>query len=502
VNGDRPLDQAPPAAEALPADKPAAPAVPPARILIVDDEPFNVDLLEQQLAEQGYRTIVATDGAQALERLAAEAPDLVLLDWMMPGMDGLEVLRRMRAEPRWAAVPVIMLTARGSTEDKVRALDAGADDYVTKPTDEAELWARIRAHLRILSLERDKARLEQENRSLQAEIDGRLRFAGLIGRSRAMERVCALAAKVIDSDATVLLAGETGTGKEVLARCIHGEGPRARGRFVAVNCGALPEQLLESELFGHRRGAFTGATADRPGLFEAAAGGTLFLDEIGETTPALQVRLLRAIQEGEVRRVGEDQVRHVDVRVMAATNRDLRAEVAAGRFREDLFYRLSVFPILLPPLRDRREDIPELAQHFLSRLQAGSGRGRVPAGFTAAAMDALCRYAWPGNIRELQNEVARAALLAAGEERIDTGHLSEAVAGAGAGPGLSAVATVAAGSGSRLRDVVGQVEREMLVAALARHQGNRTHAAAELGLSRWGLVQKLRAYGIETSGRQ
>jgi DNA-binding NtrC family response regulator len=452
-----------------------------AKILIVDDEPFNVDLLEQQLADQGYRTCTATDGEGALAQLSAELPDLVLLDWMMPGMDGLAVLARMRAEPAWRSLPVIMLTARSTTEDKVKGLDAGADDYLTKPIDEAELGARIRAMLRIV-------RLERENLSLRQELESRpVQFQGMIGRSKAMERVYALLGKVLGSDVTVLLSGETGTGKEVLARVIHREGGRAQAPFIAVNCGAMAEQLLESELFGHRRGAFTGAVADRPGLFETASGGTLFLDEIGETTPGLQVRLLRAIQEGEIRRVGEDRDRHVDVRVIAASNRDLAAEVSAGRFREDLFYRLSVFPITLPPLRERREDIPDLALYFLQ--QRTERQPNCPGGYTSRAMDALCRHDWPGNIRELQNEVERAALLAGGEERIDDGHLSERIVQGRPAPAVPRV--------GKLKEVVAEVERDLILRALERHDNNRTHAAADLGVSRWGLVQKLKALGIE-----
>ena len=456
------------------------------KILIVDDEPFNVDVLEQELDEQGYETCAAQNGEGALELLATEKPDLVLLDWMMPGMDGIEVLQRMRATPEWQRIPVIMLTARTTTQDKVRGLDAGADDYVTKPIDEAELSARIRAMLRI-------ARLEKENLTLRTQIEegaGRT-FANVVGKSRAMEQVYGLLEKVIDSDTTVLLSGETGTGKEVLARTIHSESPRAGKSFVAVNCGAMAEQLLESELFGHKKGSFTGASSDRAGLFESADGGVIFLDEIGETSPALQVRLLRVLQEGEIRRVGEDWDRKVDVRVIAASHRDLQQHVADGGFREDLYYRLAVFPIELPPLRDRRDDIPDLCLHFLSQKRAKEGKG--PEGFTARAMDALGAHEWPGNIRELQNEVERASLFAGSGERIDLEHLSERLTeGRSGGVAGSTVRREGA-----LKSVLAEVEREMIAAALERHQGNRTHAAEELQVSRWGLVQKIKSYGLE-----
>ena len=456
------------------------------KILIVDDEPFNVDMLEQELEDQGYVTCSAASGEEALEVLARERPDLVLMDWMMPGTTGIEAVKAMRESAEWQRVPVIMLTARGTTEDKVEGLDAGADDYVTKPIDEAELSARIRAMLRI-------ARLERENVTLRQAIEQRdaASFAGVIGKSRAMQQVFQLMQRVIDSDTTVLLTGETGTGKEILARTIHRESPRQEKSFVAVNCGAMAEQLLESELFGHKKGAFTGAVSDRAGLFEAANGGVLFLDEIGETSPALQVRLLRAIQEGEVRRVGEEHDRTVDVRVLAATHRDLQGEVGAGNFREDLYYRLSVFPIHLPPLRERREDIPELV---LAALRATGDDGDSPEGFTAAAMNALSAYDWPGNVRELQNEVERAQLLCGEEPRIDVTHLSEKIAGPGrvqtGGGGL----TQRCGS---IKAAIADLEREMIAAALGKHGGNRTRAAEDLGLSRWGLVQKIKALGIE-----
>ena len=451
------------------------------KILIVVDEPLNIDVLEQQLEEQAYQTCTAYDGNEALEKLESENPDLVLLDWQMPGMSGIQVLETMRADPKWQKLPVIMLTGRTATEDKVAGLNAGADDYVTKPVDEAELWARVQASLRV-------ATLEQENLALKEEIASRTDRSGILGKSPAMRQVNALVEKVMDSDATVLLTGETGTGKEVLARRIHQQGPRKDGTFVTVNCGAMAELLLESELFGHKKGAFTGATADRPGLFESADGGTLFLDEVGETTPALQVRLLRAIQEGEIRRVGEDENRQIDVRVIAATNRDLSKEVEERRFREDLFYRLSVFPIELPPLRESRDDIPELAQHFLDQARP-SGKDN-PTGFTAAAMDALGKHDWPGNIRALGNEIERAVLLCGDEERIDLEHLSDRIE-----PATQLAATVP--KNGKLKDVLGQVQKQMIVDALSRNDGNRTRAAEELGMSRWGLVQKIKTYEIE-----
>ena len=451
----------------------------PIKILIVDDEPLNVDLLEQELAEQGYQTLAAYNGAEALEMLAAHQPDLVLLDWVMPEMSGIEVLQKMRAEAQWATLPVIMLTARTGAEDKVEGLKAGADHYVTKPIDEAELWATIGAMVRI-------THLEQEKRVLLHEIEKQTHFEGVIGKSRAMERVFALLAKVVGSDTTILISGETGTGKEIVARSAYREGPRSGQPFVSINCGALSEHLLESELFGHCKGAFTDAINDRAGLFETADGGTLFLDEIDKASLGLQARLLRAIQEGEIRRVGEDQYRRVDVRVIAATNRQLKEEVEAERFREDLFYRLSVFPVHLPPLRERKEDIPELAQHFLVQKQQKDAQ--APSVFTGPAMDALGAYDWPGNIRELQNEVERAVLLAAGEESIQLEHLSESIAGS-----RPAVPGVQRG---RLKDVLAQVERDMIIQALKDHGGNRTHTAEELGVSRWGLVQKIKLYEI------
>ena len=333
----------------------------------------------------------------------------------------------------------------------------------------------------------------QENIVLRQEIARhQLRFDRLIGDSLAMEKIYALLPRLADSEVTVLLSGESGTGKEAIERTIHSQGPRRDGRFVAVNCDALAEGVLESELFGHRKGAFTGASKDREGLFEAASDGTLFLDEIGETSPAMQTRLLRALQEGEVTRVGESEPRQVDPRVIAATNRDLEAEVAAGSFREDLFYRLSVFPIRLPALRERREDVSTLANHFLQRHNVPREAEARVLGFTPDAMDVLTRFDWPGNVRQLENEIERALVLTPPGGVIEVDVLSERLT-----EGRSSLATKVRARTGKLRDLVSQVECEAIRGALSRCEGNRSRMAAELGITRTTLLQKLRQFGLD-----
>ena len=339
-----------------------------AKILVVDDHPSNVKAIRMKLSAEGHDILEASDGREALEKFEAHQPDLVLLDIMMPGMDGYEACERIKEETVSSFTPVILVTAKTDTESLVKGFDCGADDYITKPFKPIELVARVRGMLRIRDMHR-------ENSFLKQELARNYQFDSIIGESAEMKRVFELVGKVVERDVTVLLVGETGTGKEAFARAIHFNGPRQRGRFVAANCGALTETLLESELFGHKKGSFTGAMEDKVGLLEAAHGGTVFLDEVSETSPGLQVKLLRALQEGEVTRVGELEPRKIDVRVIAASNKDLELEIKAGRFREDLYYRLSVFPVRLPPLRERREDIPLLAKHFLNE-HAGS----VPPG--------------------------------------------------------------------------------------------------------------------------
>ncbi|NKB72656.1 MAG: response regulator [Candidatus Latescibacteria bacterium] len=451
------------------------------KILIVDDHPANIKALRLRLEAAQHQVVEADSGSQALAKLADQRPDLVLLDIMMPGMDGYEVCRRIKERPGESFVPVIMLTARSDTESLVKALELGADEYITKPFQPLELMARVQSMLRI-------RRMYQENTFLKEEIAAQHRFDQIIGRSRAMRDLGEILAKVVDSQVTVLLTGESGTGKETIARSIHYNGGRREGRFVAVNCGALSDHLLESELFGHRRGAFTGAYEDRAGLFEAATGGTVFLDEIGETSPAMQVRLLRVLQEGEVTRVGESRVRPVDARVVAATNRNLPQEVQEGRFREDLYYRLGVFPIHLPALRQRLEDIPLLAQFFLQRHTEANGK--PVQGFTPRALEALGRYDWPGNVRELENEIERALVLVASGGAIDIEMLSEKIQG----PRASIKRE------GRLQDIVAQVEREAIDRAFTDFAGNKSRMAAHLGISRWTLLQKMKAYGVGGEG--
>jgi two-component system response regulator AtoC len=451
------------------------------KILVVDDNPSNVKVLRVKLADAGYDIVEAVSGSEALDRIESDSPDLVLLDVMMPGMDGYETCRRIKSGDTKNFLPVILVTAKTETEDLVQGFDSGADDYVTKPFNPVEILARVRAMLRIRSM-------VQENRYLRAELAKCSRFDSIVGESEKMRSVFELIDKVASRDVTVLLTGETGTGKEAVARFIHNEGPRRRGKFVAANCGALTETLLESELFGHKKGSFSGAIEDRAGLFESASGGTVFLDEVGETSPAMQVKLLRVLQEGEVTRVGETEPRKIDVRVIAAANKDLEAETQAGRFRDDLYYRLSVFPLALPPLRERRGDIPLLARHFLD-MYCRTFEQDCP-GFTAEANDGLAAYDWPGNVRELANEIQRALVLTPPGEEIGADALSEK---------LGADEVLPRQEHGRLKSAVESLERDLIQKAFDKHNGNKTHMAEELGVSRWTLLQKMRAYGIESA---
>ena len=381
-----------------------------ATVLIVDDEPLNVDLLEQELAAAGYRTLSAGSGEEAIAKAAKAAPDLVLLDVMMAGLDGYAVCERLKAAEATRAIPVIFLTALTDTFEKVRAFSAGAVDYVTKPFEPEELLARVGTHIAL----RREIEAHRRSRSTVHYLMEEIRSDrdAMVGDSPALRHVLEQIAQVSTTDSTVLIQGETGTGKELVARAIHERSPRRERPLVKVNCAALPRDLVESELFGHEKGAFTGATQQRRGRFELADGGTLFLDEAGELPLEAQAKLLRVLQEREFDRVGGTRSLRTDVRVIAATNRDLHARVAAGGFRADLYYRLNVFPILVPALRERRDDIPGLVRHFAAK--AARKLGRTLDGISPAFVERARAYDWPGNIRELENLVERAIIMSNG----------------------------------------------------------------------------------------
>jgi DNA-binding NtrC family response regulator len=463
------------------------------QILIVEDDPIEADLLSQELADHGYNTQWAEDGEKALHLIKQSLPDLVLLDIILPKMDGFEVVKQIKASAKTHIIPVIMVTALSDMDERVKGLDSGADDYITKPFKTFELLARVRSMLRIrkmyLDLISTRAMLKEskeENSLLKKEIQGKYSFENMIGSSPAIKKAFQLMEKAIESPVSVLIQGETGTGKELVARSIHYNSIRKDKPFVAQNCAALPETLLESELFGHKKGAFTGAVADKKGLFEMAHKGTIFLDEVGDTPLSLQVRLLRVLQEGEIRRVGEVNPTKVDVRVIAATHQDLKAEIEAGRFRKDLYYRIQTFPIPLPPLRDRGGDIPLLAEHFLNKYCQLLGK---ECRLSPESLSLLDKYPFPGNIRELENEIARALTLAPDQGTITPDLFSDSIRGVtDIPPGLKQ---------GTVQAVTDQMERSLVQKALEEFNGNRTRAAEKLGLSRRGLLNKIRRYGLE-----
>jgi DNA-binding NtrC family response regulator len=450
-----------------------------ATILIVDDEPLNVDLLAQELEAAGYRTLAAASGEQALALATSRAPELILLDVMMPGIDGYETCRRLKAAEATRAIPVIFLTALRETFDKVRAFRLGAVDYVTKPFELEELLARVGVHI---ALRREIDAHRRSKATIRALVDEQ-HGDEMIGDSPALARVREAIAQVAPTDSTVLIQGETGTGKELAARAIHAASARRERPLIKLNCAALPRELVESELFGHEKGAFTGAIAQRRGRFELADGGTLFLDEVGELPPEAQAKLLRVLQDGEFERVGGTRSLRADVRVIAATNRDLHAEVGAGRFRADLYYRLNVFPIVLPPLRERREDIAPLLAHFAE--QTAHRLGRAIDGIAPAFVGRATAYPWPGNVRELHNVVERALILWRGGP-LDGSDLL------GTPPSAARVAPAAAAT---LEDVERSHIYDALRATDWRIEGERG-AARILGLNPSTLRGRMRKLGI------
>jgi two-component system NtrC family response regulator len=433
-------------------------------------------VIEYSLIEHGYDVHAAANGEEGLARFGKERCDAVITDITMPGMSGMEVLDRIQRES--PGLPVIIITAYGTIESAVEAMRRGAFDYITKPFNRDELRITLERALKM-------RRLEQENAELRAAVIERHRFEGIIGSSASMHAVLDLAARVAGSDATVLITGESGTGKEVLAKGIHYTGSRHDGPFIAVNCAAIPETLIESELFGHIKGSFTGAVRDKEGKFELADGGTLFLDEIAELRIDLQAKILRALQERTVDPVGGNKPVPVDARIIAATNRDLERAVKEGAFREDLFYRLSVVTLHMPPLRERREDILLLAEHFLKKFSRGAS---VPV--DAGALAALTAYGWPGNVRELENMMERAFVLKRGDG-ITLADLPDKISKGGGSP--SDIILNLPEEGISLEEL----ERTLISRALEKHKGNQTRAAEYLGITRPTLIYRMEKHGLK-----
>ncbi len=452
----------------------------PAHILFVDDEPALRELTAERLGELGFEVVQAENGERGLALLDEFAFDVVITDLRMPGVDGLTLLDA--AVERYPGIIVIVVTGYGTVKDAVGAIRRGATDFIAKPFQFEELKHVLRKAL-------DRRRLTQENAYLRSQLEQRFGVGGIIGKSRPMQALFELLETVAPSSSTMLVHGETGTGKEVVARAIHQMSPRRAQRFVAINCSAIPETLLEAELFGHARGAFTGAVGMRQGRLEQAHKGTLFLDEIGTMSPALQAKLLRALQEREFERLGDNQTIKVDVRVIAATNSDLTAMVKAGTFREDLYYRLNVITITLPPLRERREDIPLLVQHFLTKL-AGDRPSGEPRQFAQGAMRALMAAEWPGNVRQLENAVERAVAMSGGRSLLDVTDLPPEVRAVEEPATVPSV--VFPEGGIQLGDYLARLERALIQQSLERTGGNRHKAAGLLGLKRTTLVEKLK----------
>jgi len=452
------------------------------RILVVDDELSMREFLSILLEGEGYVVDQAESAEEALLSMARERYHLVISDVSMPGLGGIELLARIRAEAPETAV--LMITAFTTAEQAVEAMKLGAYDYLGKPFKVEEVKVLVRNAL-------EKRCLVDENRRLKAEVMDRFGLSGLVGKSKKMQEVYDLIGKVADSTATVLIMGDSGTGKELAAKAIHYNSPRRAASFVAVNCGAIPETLIESELFGHTKGSFTGATSNRPGLFEQAEGGTIFLDEIGEIPLQLQSKLLRVLQEREFRRVGGGAALKANVRVVAATNRNLEEQVREGTFREDLFYRLNVVQVRMPPLRDRAEDIPALVEHFYNKYSLWSGTGDI---VTPEAMQMLFNYPFPGNIRELENLVERCVVLGS---RVITVDCLPAMVREYRVPGAEAASLELTDAGLDLQAYLDDIERRILDQALEKCGGVKKKAAALLGLTFRSFRYRLAKFGMD-----
>ena len=462
------------------------------RILVIDDEAGIRDSMRRTLEYQGYQFIGASSGQEGIALIERDPPDLVFLDIKMPGMDGLDVLDRIKAAH--PELPVVMVSGHGTAQTGYDASRRGASGFIEKPFSEPVLLERIEKELNL-------SRTQDENRSYKREIDAKYQ---MVGNSGALRKVEEAIRKAAPTHATVLLQGESGVGKELVARTIHRFSPRSRERFVQVNCAAIPEDLIESELFGHEKGSFTGATERQVGKFEQADRGTIFLDEVGDMSLKTQAKVLRVLQEGEVERLGSAKTVNVEVRVIAATNKNLEAEIEKGNFREDLYFRLAVIPIYVPPLRERAEDIPLLVKHFLNQL--GRENNRRPKQMTPPAMDMMKRYRWRGNIRELRNTIERVIIMTEGEV-IDVADLPDAVRAdrstpRPAAPGAPAPSSGATSDAGTLREFKESAERAWLVEKLRENSWNISKTAEVIDTPRSNLYKKLEQYQIsqETDG--
>jgi two-component system NtrC family response regulator len=448
------------------------------RILVVDDEDSLRRVLQVQLEQDGYSVVTAASAQQAFSLLQLRGYDLVITDLRMPGLSGMEVLKQVKSQ--YSETVVIVLTAFGTVETAVEAMKAGAYDFLTKPVHPDELSLVVARAL-------DHLRLIEEVRALRANLNQKYGFENIRGNSDALLHVLDVAARAARTNSTLLIRGETGTGKELLARAIHFNSSRKDGPLITINCAAIPRELLESELFGHKKGAFTGAVGDKKGKIEMADGGTLFLDEIGEIPPELQVKLLRLIQEGEIDKIGSELGHHVDVRIIAATHRDLQAMIEDGTFREDLYYRLAVIPLVLPPLRERVEDISDLVQCFFAKSQQKNGRPNLV--MPPALLPYFVRYRWPGNVRELENAVERVVVLTRGDE-VTLHDLPEFLREERAG--VDALEIGLPPQGISLE----AIEKELILKALEKCDWNQTHAARYLDISRKTLIYRMERHGI------
>jgi nitrogen regulation protein NR(I) len=480
------------------------------KVLVIDDDETVRDVLRSLFEQKGYETLLAENGEAGIDQLRSEKFDIILTDLIMPGISGMDVLREVIASK--VAIPVIVMTAFGTVQTAVEAMRSGAFDYITKPFNLDELMVVLEKALSM-------SRLQKENVMLKMQLKKKFNFRGLIGDAPRMQVVYELIEKIADTDSTILITGESGTGKELIAKTIHyNNSARAGGPFVPLNCAAIPKDLLESELFGHEKGAFTGAVNTRIGRFELAQGGTLFLDEVGELDPSLQVKLLRVLQEREFERVGGVKTIKVDVRILAATNKDLEKATKEGKFREDLFYRLNVIPLHLPPLRSRVEDIVLLTAHFIQEFSRK--RKREPFAFSPEAMQCMIKYSWPGNVRELENLIERVTILVSGKV-VNVADLPEKfhqlsfkdlepdafapdapvrAAAADSLPTQQGSQEIGA-SGIDLNEMVQSMERRMILQALEKAGGVKATAAQLLGLNRTTLLEKMKKMGIEMQKR-